>query len=222
MKLAALLITALIPAGAAQAQSQPEQLASQQAAPAAQQPARASASGALQQKLAPGFAKYTNEVLFGEVWPGPELSPRDRSLAVISVLIATNPPGQLRGHLTRALNNGVTPVEASGVLTHLALYAGWPSAVSALEVFDEVYTERNVDFAALQVALPPPTPREPMRSPPSSVLSRPSSQTSPIGSCPVTCGCGLTLACATAVLSLSLPSREWATRICWSHTRAAV
>ncbi|MEI1250405.1 carboxymuconolactone decarboxylase family protein [Rhizobium aouanii] len=158
MKLAALLITALIPAGAAQAQSQPEQLASQQAAPAAQQPARASASGALQQKLAPGLAKYTNEVLFGEVWPGPGLSPRDRSLAVISVLIATNKPGQLRGHLTRALNNGVTPVEASGVLIHLALYAGWPSAVTALEVFDEVYTERNVDFAALQVALPPLAP----------------------------------------------------------------
>jgi 4-carboxymuconolactone decarboxylase len=52
------------------------------------------------------------------------------------------------------LNNGVTPVEASGVLTHLALHAGWPSAVSALEVYDQVYTARNVDFAALQAAVP--------------------------------------------------------------------
>jgi 4-carboxymuconolactone decarboxylase len=156
MKLAALVIMTLISSGVARAQSKTEQPVGK-AAPAAQ-PARASASGALQQKLAPGLAKYTNEVLFGEVWPAPELSPRDRSLTVISILIATNKPGQLRGHLTRALSNGVTPVEAAGVLTHLAFYAGWPSAVSALEIFDAVYTEQNVDFAALQIAMQPLSP----------------------------------------------------------------
>lgn len=107
-------------------------------------------SGPLQQKLVPGMAGYTDEVLFGEVWPGPGLSPRDRSLVVISALIATNKPAQLQGHLGRALNNGVTPVQASGVLTHMAFYAGWPNAVSALEVYERVYTERKVDFATLQ------------------------------------------------------------------------
>jgi 4-carboxymuconolactone decarboxylase len=112
-------------------------------------------SGPLQQKLAPGLAGYTDNVLFGQVWPGAGLSPRDRSLVVISVLIATNKPAQLQGHLGRGLTNGVTPVEASGVLTHLAFYAGWPNAVSALEVYDQVYTARKIDFAALQAAVPP-------------------------------------------------------------------
>ncbi len=108
------------------------------------------------------MADYTDELLFGEIWPGPGLSPRDRSMAVISALIAMNRPAQLQGHLTRALTNGVTPVEASGVLTHLSFYAGWPNAVSALEVYDRVYTARNVDFAALQAkgAALPQTPAD--------------------------------------------------------------
>ncbi|MFH0022906.1 carboxymuconolactone decarboxylase family protein [Pseudomonas fluorescens] len=119
-----------------------------------EQPRPARPSGPLQQKLAPGLADYTDKVLFGEVWPGSGFSPRDRSLVVISILIATNKPAQLKGHLNRALANGVTPVEASGVLTHLAFYAGWPSAVSALQVYDDVYTARHIDMAALGVDLP--------------------------------------------------------------------
>lgn len=108
-----------------------------------------------QERIVPGMAGYTNEVLFGDVWIRPELSPRDRSLMVISVLIATNKAAQLRGHLGRALDNGVTPVEASGVLTHLAFYCGWPTAVSALDVYEEVYTARTVDLASLGAARTP-------------------------------------------------------------------
>lgn len=149
MKLTSLVFAAFVIVQGAHAQS------ISQSTPIAQQQSKSRPSGALQQKLVPGMADYTDKVLFGEIWPGSGLSPRDRSLAVISVLIATNKPVQLRGHLGRALNNGVTPVEASGVLTHLALYAGWPNAVSSLEVFDQVYTERKIDFTALQVALEP-------------------------------------------------------------------
>ena len=104
----------------------------------------------MQQRLAPGLATLTDNVLFGDVWRRPELSPRDRSLVTISVLIATGKPAQLAGHLGRALTNGVQPGEASGVLAHLAIYSGWPSAVSALEVYDQVYTARKVDTAALR------------------------------------------------------------------------
>ena len=82
-------------------------------------------------------------MLFGDVWRRPELLPRDRSLVTI-VLIATGKPAQLAGHLGRALDNGVQPDEASGVLAHLAIYSGWPSAVSALEVYDQVFTARKV------------------------------------------------------------------------------
>ncbi len=144
MKLAALTAILALVAGAALAQPQ----------------APPRPSGPMQQKIAPGMAAYTDEVLFGQVWPGAGLSPRDRSLVVISALIATNKPAQLQGHLGRALSNGVTPVEASGVLTHLAIYSGWPNAVSALEVFDSVYTARKIDFAQLQATVPvlPPLP----------------------------------------------------------------
>jgi 4-carboxymuconolactone decarboxylase len=69
-------------------------------------------------------------------------------------LIATGRPAQLAVHLGRALDNGVQPSEASGVLAHLAIYCGWPSAVSALDVYEQVYTARNVDTAALRAAGP--------------------------------------------------------------------
>jgi 4-carboxymuconolactone decarboxylase len=70
------------------------------------------------------------------------------------VLIATGRTAQLTGHLGRALSNGVTPSEASGVLAHLAIYCGWPSAVSALDVYDQVYKARTVDPASLGAVSP--------------------------------------------------------------------
>jgi 4-carboxymuconolactone decarboxylase len=131
--------------GPAQPQVQPEQQPRSSSSQGTTAP-----SGALQQKIAPGLATLTDDVLFGDVWRRPELSPRDRSLITISVLIATGKPAQLAGHLGRALTNGVQPSEASGLLAHLAIYCGWPSAVSALEAYEQVYTARKVDTAALR------------------------------------------------------------------------
>ena len=111
-------------------------------------------SGPVQQRIAPGLAALTDDVLYGDVWRRTELSPRDRSLVTISVLIATGKPAQLTGHLSRALDNGVQPGEASGLLAHLAIYCGWPSAVSALEVYDQVYTARKIDPASLRTVAP--------------------------------------------------------------------
>jgi 4-carboxymuconolactone decarboxylase len=124
---------------------------------ASQPPSTGKPSGALQPKVAPGLATLTDDVLFGDVWNRPELSPRDRSLVTVSVLIATGKPAQLTGHLIRALTNGVKPSEASGVLAHLAIYSGWPNAVSALEVYDQVYTARKIDTTTLRT-LPPRVP----------------------------------------------------------------
>jgi 4-carboxymuconolactone decarboxylase len=152
IKVAAVALAVTLSTAAALAQTAPQAPSAPQVQASGVRPSTPRPSGPLQQKVAPGLAGYTDDVLFGEIWPGAGLSPRDRSLAVISALIAMNRPAQLQGHLRRALTNGVTPVEASGALTHLAFYAGWPNAVSALEVFDTVYTERNVDFGALQSA----------------------------------------------------------------------
>ena len=125
----------------------------QQPQPSGQAPI-ARPSGTVQPRIAPGLATLTDDVLFGDVWRRPDLSPRDRSLVTISVLIATGKPAQLTGHLGRALDNGVQPSEASGVLAHLAIYSGWPAAVSALEIYDQVYTARKVDTAALRSVTP--------------------------------------------------------------------
>ena len=121
-----------------------------QSQPSSQPLGSAAPSGPLQQRIAPGLATLTDDVLFGDVWRRPELSPRDRSLVTISILIATGKPAQLAGHLGRALTNGVQPSEASGLLARLAIYCGWPSAVSALEIYEQVYTARKVDTAGLR------------------------------------------------------------------------
>jgi len=125
-----------------------------QSSPVTQSQGSGRPSGALQQRIAPGLATLTDDVLYGDVWRRSELSPRDRSLVTISILIATGKPAQLTGHLGRALDNGVRPSEASGLLAHLAVYCGWPSAVSALDVYDQVYTARNLETAALRTVGP--------------------------------------------------------------------
>lgn len=87
----------------------------------------------------PKLAQLTDDVLFGDVWKRPGLSPRDRSLATVSALIAMNRPDQLRSHLKRARDNGLSEAELIEAITHLAFYAGWPSAVTASVVAKEVF-----------------------------------------------------------------------------------
>jgi 4-carboxymuconolactone decarboxylase len=140
----------LSPEGTDRSAAQPQIESDQQRQPARQPQGTSRPSGPVQQRIAPDLATLTDDVLFGDVWRRTELSPRDRSLVTISVLIATGKPAQLAGHLGRALDNGVQPSEASGLLAHLAVYCGWPSAVSALEVYDQVYTARKVDTGALR------------------------------------------------------------------------
>ena len=92
--------------------------------------------------IAPKLAELTDTVLFGDVWARPELSPRDRSLVTVSALIALNRPDQLRSHLARARDNGVTQEEVVEVITHLAFYAGWPNAVTAISVAKDVFQKK--------------------------------------------------------------------------------
>ena len=90
------------------------------------------------------LGEITDKVVFGDVWERKQLSKRDRSLITISALTALNCPDQLRGHLHRAFDNGVTREEIIEVITHLAFYAGWPSGGSAALVAKEVFKERGV------------------------------------------------------------------------------
>jgi 4-carboxymuconolactone decarboxylase len=92
-------------------------------------------------EISPKFAELTDNVLFGDVWERPGLSKRDRSLVTVSALIAMNRPDQLRPHMVRARENGVTQEELIETITHLAFYAGWPSAVTAISVAKDVFRQ---------------------------------------------------------------------------------
>jgi 4-carboxymuconolactone decarboxylase len=105
-------------------------------ATATQQPSRAQQ---LMGSTAPKLAELTDGVLYGDIWERPQLSKRDRSLVTVSALIAMNRPDQLRSHLVLARNNGVTEEEIAELITHLAFYAGWPNAVTAVAVAKEVF-----------------------------------------------------------------------------------
>ncbi|MFT4077111.1 MAG: carboxymuconolactone decarboxylase family protein [Asticcacaulis sp.] len=91
--------------------------------------------------IAPALADYTDNVLFGDVWERPGLSSRDRSLITVSCLVSGYRINELPFHLKRALENGVTRDELIETITHLAFYAGWPSASSALAIARRVFEE---------------------------------------------------------------------------------
>lgn len=103
------------------------------------------AAGVEQQfgRVAPGIVQYTTDVLFRDLWLRPDLAPRDRSLVTFSALIASGQAAQIPYHLNRAMDNGLTQTEAAEVITHLAFYAGWPNAFSALPVAKDVFEKRS-------------------------------------------------------------------------------
>jgi 4-carboxymuconolactone decarboxylase len=92
--------------------------------------------------VAPGVVQYTTDILFRDLWLRSALAPRDRSLVTVSALIASGQVAQITYHLNRAMDNGLTQLQASEVLTHLAFYAGWPNVFSALPVAKEVFEKR--------------------------------------------------------------------------------
>ena len=91
--------------------------------------------------IAPALAEYTDEVLFGDVWKRPGLTPRDRSLVTVAALVAGYRTNELPFHLKRALDNGVRKEEQIELITHLAFYSGWPTANSALPIARRVFQE---------------------------------------------------------------------------------
>ncbi|WP_448537444.1 carboxymuconolactone decarboxylase family protein [Sphingobium yanoikuyae] len=91
--------------------------------------------------LAPHLAEMTDKTLFGEVWADPALSPRDRSLITITSLISLYRGNELPFHLQRALDNGLTRAEIIATITHLAFYAGWPPAMTALGIARKLFDD---------------------------------------------------------------------------------
>jgi 4-carboxymuconolactone decarboxylase len=94
--------------------------------------------------LAPALADYTEQVLFGDVWKRPQLSPRDRSLVTVASLVTAYRINEMPFHIKRALENGVTRDEIVETITHLAFYAGWPPAMTALPIIKKVFEEAGI------------------------------------------------------------------------------
>ena len=93
--------------------------------------------------FAPKLAQLTDDVLFADVWERPGLSKRDRSLVTVAALVSLYRPEQLRPHLRRAVDNGLTQDELVEAITHLAFYAGWPSAMSAMTLAREMFEDQQ-------------------------------------------------------------------------------
>ena len=94
--------------------------------------------------IAQALADYTDNVLFGDVWKRTQLSPRDRSLVTVASLVSLYRINEMPFHFKRALENGVTREELVEAITHLAFYAGWPAASTALPIARKVFEEAGV------------------------------------------------------------------------------
>ena len=90
---------------------------------------------------APDLVRLTDDVLFGDVWANPGLSQRDRSLVTVAALVSLYRTDQLGSHLRRALDNGLSKDELVHAITHLAFYAGWPNAMSAMGQLKQITEE---------------------------------------------------------------------------------
>ena len=101
------------------------------------------------QMVAPVLDKYTRERVLGELWKRPGLSLRDRSIVTLAVLIARNQTIDMPYYLALALDNGVKPREISEMITHLAFYSGWESAITAVGAAKDVFAQRAISAEEL-------------------------------------------------------------------------
>ena len=118
------------------------------ATPAAASPAREEVRG-----VVPKLIELSEKVLYADVWERPGLSKRDRSLITVAALTAMYRGDQLKGHIERALANGVTRDEIGEVITHMAFYAGWPTAMTAARIAKKLFDEKAVLAVIIEAQL---------------------------------------------------------------------
>lgn len=93
-------------------------------------------------EIAPQFAGFNDDILFGEVWAREkELAPRERSIVTVTALITGGNFEQLPFHISKAIQNGVTKGELVEIITQLGFYAGWPKAWSAFNIAKKIFDE---------------------------------------------------------------------------------
>ena len=96
-------------------------------------------AGAGGTQLPQALADYTMAHVFGDVWHQDDLALEERSLVTCAMLVALNREAEQRLHFVAARNLGIPRSRIEGVITQAAHYAGWPCAVSAVRVLNEVW-----------------------------------------------------------------------------------
>ena len=104
--------------------------------------------------VSPALERYLQGTLFGDLWTRPDLSARDRSIVTLAALITRNQTIELPTYANLALDNGVTPREISEIITHLAFYAGWANATSAIAIVRDIFAQRGIGADQLPAAAP--------------------------------------------------------------------
>jgi 4-carboxymuconolactone decarboxylase len=104
--------------------------------------------------VSPALERYTQDTVRGDLWKRPDLAPRDRSIVTLAALIARNQTVEMPYYLNLALDSGLKPSEVSEIITHLAFYSGWGSAMSAVAVAKDVFARRNISADQLPSASP--------------------------------------------------------------------
>ncbi len=92
--------------------------------------------------IAPEFATLTQDFLFDDIWKRPGLSQRDKSLITVTCLVALNRIEQVDIHLKKGFENGLTKNEIVAAITHIAFYAGWPTAASGFAHLKKVIDQQ--------------------------------------------------------------------------------
>lgn len=90
------------------------------------------------------WGKFIIDTVLPEgVWSRPGLPVRDRSLITVAALCALHRPNELRIHIGRALDNGLSREEICEIIMHMAIYGGFPVAVEGMAIAKEVFDARN-------------------------------------------------------------------------------
>ena len=93
-------------------------------------------------EFAPLFAHLNDDVLFGEVWNDDAIDTRTRCvITVVSLMASGITDSSLTYHLRNAKAHGVTKEEIAAMITHAAMYVGWPRAWAVLRLAKEVWNE---------------------------------------------------------------------------------
>lgn len=97
--------------------------------------------------FAPEFARFNDDILFGENWNNQDIDVKTRSIITVVTLMAQGiTDSSLKYHLQNAKSHGVSQKEIAAIITHVGFYAGWPKAWAVFNLAKEVWTPNEGDL----------------------------------------------------------------------------